>query len=135
MQCFPHTGRPSTNRILPTGQDLLHIPQEIQPSSTWKPLATNDETYKQRIHDIRFQPGSTALMHVPSLLPCNDIFDNRSNGMPCILYLLTAKRLIVQVEHRYVGIRHCNRPSCIQRKMLRQRFIPFPISSPHVHTA
>ena len=45
---------------------------------------------------------------------------NRSDGMPCILYLLAAKRLIVQVEHRYVGIGHCNRPGCIQRKMLRQ---------------
>lgn len=52
--------------------------------------------------------------------PCNDICRNRSNGMPCILYLLTAKRLIVQVEHRYVGIGHCNRPGCIQRKMFRQ---------------
>ena len=38
MHCFPHTGCPSTNRILPTGQDLPHIPQEIQPSSTWKLL-------------------------------------------------------------------------------------------------
>lgn len=52
--------------------------------------------------------------------PCNDIRHNRSNGMPCILYLLTAKRLIIQVEHRYVGIGHCNRPGCIQRKMFRQ---------------
>ena len=38
MHCFPHTGYPSTNRILPTGHDLLHIPQEMQPSSTWKLL-------------------------------------------------------------------------------------------------
>lgn len=85
-----------------------------------KSLGTNGKTYKQRIHYIRFQPGSTAFMHIPNLFPCNDICRNRSNGMPCILYLLTAKRLIVQVEHRYVGIGHCNRPGCIQRKMFRQ---------------
>ena len=78
---------------------------------------TNDKTNKQRIHNIRFQPGSTAFMHIPDPLPCNDIFGNRSNGMPCVLYLLAAKRLIVQIEHRYVGIGHCNRPGSIQRKM------------------
>ena len=81
---------------------------------------TNDKTDKQRIHDIRFQPGSTALMHIPDPLPCNDIFGNRSDSMPCVLYLLTAKRPIVQIEHRYVGIGHCNRPGSIQRKMFRQ---------------
>lgn len=96
---------------------------------------TNDKTDKQRIHDIRFQPGSTALMHIPDPLPCNDIFGNRSDSMPCVLYLLTAKRPIVQIEHRYVGIGHCNRPGSIQRKCSARRFIPFPISSPHVHTA
>ena len=87
---------------------------------------TNDKTDKQRIHDIRFQPGSTALMHIPDPLPCNDIFGNRSDSMPCVLYLLTAKRLIVQVEHRYVGIGHCNRPGCIQRKMFRQAVHSLP---------
>ena len=81
---------------------------------------TNDKTDKQRIHDIRFQPGSTALMHIPDPLPCNDIFGNRSDSMPCVLYLLEAKRPIVQIEHRYIGIGHCNRPGCIQRKMFRQ---------------
>ena len=34
---------------------------------------TNDKTDKQRIHNIRFQPGSTALMHIPDPLPCNDL--------------------------------------------------------------
>mgnify|MGYP007125540038 FL=1 len=81
---------------------------------------TNDKTDKQRIHNIRFQPGSTALMHIPDPLPCNDIFGNRSDSMPCVLYLLEAKRPIVQIEHRYIGIGHCNRPGCIQRKMFRQ---------------
>ena len=73
---------------------------------------TNDKTDKQRIHNIRFQPGSTALMHIPDPLPCNDIFGNRSDSMPCVLYLLEAKRPIVQIEHRYIGIGHCNRPGC-----------------------
>lgn len=134
MHCFPHTGCPSTNRILPTGQDLPHIPQEIQPSSTWKLLVpmTNGQTKDSR---HTFQPGSTALMHIPDPLPCNDIFGNRSDSMPCVLYLLEAKRPIVQIEHRYIGIGHCNRPGCIQRKCSARRFIPFPISSPHVHTA
>ena len=87
---------------------------------------TNDKTDKQRIHDICFQPGCTALMHIPDPLPCNDIFGNRSDSMPCVLYLLAAKRLIVQIEHRYVGIGHCNRPGSIQRKMLRQAVHSLP---------
>ena len=66
------------------------------------------------------------LMHIPDPLPCNDIFGNRSDSMPCVLYLLAAKRLIVQIEHRYVGIGHCNRPGSIQRKMLRQAVHSLP---------
>ena len=114
MHCFPHTGCPSTNRILPTGQDLPHIPQEIQPSSTWKLLVPMTK---------RTNKGFTTYVFSQAALPsctCNDIFGNRSDSMPCVLYLLTAKRPIVQIEHRYVGIGHCNRPGSIQRKMFRQ---------------
>lgn len=96
---------------------------------------TNDKTDKQRIHNIRFQPGSTALMHIPDPLPCNDIFGNRSDSMPCVLYLLEAKRPIVQIEHRYIGIGLATDQAASNGKSSARRFIPFPISSPHVHTA
>ena len=119
MHCFPHTGCPSTNRILPTGQDLPHIPQEIQPSSTWKLLVPMTKRTNKGFTTYVF--SQAALPHAHSRpLPCNDIFGNRSDSMPCVLYLLEAKRPIVQIEHRYIGIGHCNRPGCIQRKMFRQ---------------
>ena len=110
MHCFPHTGCPSTNRILPTGQDLPHIPQEIQPSSTWKLLVPMTKRTNKGFTTYVF---SQAALPSCTFLPCNDIFGNRSDSMPCVLYLLEAKRPIVQIEHRYIGIGHCNRPGCI----------------------
>lgn len=91
-----------------------------------EPLGANDETDKQRVYDIRFQPGCTAFTDLPYLLPLKHITGNGGDGTPRIFYLLAAKRLIVQTKHRYIGIGHCNGPSGIQREMPRQAVHTLP---------
>ena len=126
MHCFPHTGCPSTNRILPTGQDLPHIPQEIQPSSTWKLLVPMTK---------RTNKGFTTYVFSQAALP-SCTFQTLFRAMTSSAIEATACRAFSiflrqsapssQIEHRYVGIGHCNRPGSIQRNVPPGGSFPFP---------
>ena len=120
MHCFPHTGCPSTNRILPTGQDLPHIPQEIQPSSTWKLLVPMTKRTNKGFTTYVFSQAALPSCTFQTLFRAMTSSAIEATACRAFSSLLTAKAPHRPIEHRYVGIGHCNRPGSIQRKMFRQ---------------
>ena len=111
MHCFPHTGCPSTNRILPTGQDLPHIPQEIQPSSTWKLLVPMTK---------RTNKGFTTYVFSQAALP-SCTFQTLFRAMTSSAIEATACRAFSIFLRQSAPSSKLNiGPGSIQRKMFRQ---------------